>query len=241
MPEIPLNYFRHDEIDKFWSDIIEGGSPDPSTHLSNKIHNPTFRYFQMILAHTFLGKSDIDTHVSAEEVLFLFCITQSCPVASGNFLIDNLNLTANSSEGLIHVGGTVSHIASALGLDRRLVHLNSLCGYTLMDVTLCIDCGLMRRDSLNPNQYKLLISHETIHYFTLPDPTKTNVHDKENWTYTLEGQDGTPDVPRSPPVPECHPLPPPDRIAMLSNNFDLQRRDVHIEIIELRKELAIIL
>lgn len=39
----------------------------------------------MILAHTFLGKSDIDTHVSAEEILFLFCITQSLPVASGVF------------------------------------------------------------------------------------------------------------------------------------------------------------
>lgn len=39
----------------------------------------------------------------------LFCTTQSCPVASGNFLIDNLNFTARSSEGPIHVGGTVTH------------------------------------------------------------------------------------------------------------------------------------
>lgn len=129
MPEIPLGYFMQDEIDKFWSDITGGGSPGPSTQLSNIIHNPTFRYFQMILAHTFLGKSDIDTHVSVEEILFLFCITQSCPVASRNFLIDNLNLTTNSSEGLIHVGGIVSHIASSLGLDRKLVHLTSFCGY----------------------------------------------------------------------------------------------------------------
>lgn len=152
----------------------------------------------MILAHTFLGKSDIDTHISVEEILFLFCTTQSHPVASGNFLIDNLNLTANSSEGLIHVGGTVSHITSALGLDRKLVHPTSYCGYTLMDATFCLDHGLMRRDSFNPNQYKLLINHETIYYFTLPDPMKTNVHDKENRTHALEGQDETPDVPRSP-------------------------------------------
>lgn len=141
----------------------------------------------MILAHTFLGKSDIDTHVSAKEILFLFCITQSRPGASGNFLIDNLNLTTKFSEEPIHVGGTVTHIASALGLDRKLVHLTSYCVYTLMDVTFCLDCGLMRRDSFNRNQYKLLINHETIHYFTLPDPTKTNVRDKANWTYALEG------------------------------------------------------
>lgn len=139
----------------------------------------------MILAHTSLEKSDIDTHVSVEEILFLFCITQSRPVASGNFLIDNLNLTAKYFEGLIHVGGIVTHIASALGLDRILVHLTSYCGYTLMDVTLCLDCGLMRRASFNLNQYKLLINHETIHYFNLPDPIKTNVHDKNKFDIRL--------------------------------------------------------
>lgn len=201
MPEIRLGYFMQDEIDKLWSDITEGGSFDPSTQLSNKIHNPAFRYFQMILAHTFLGNSDIDTHVSAEEILFLFYITQSRPVASRNFLIGNLNLIASSSEWLIHVGGTVSHIAYAQSLHRKLVHLTPLCGYTLMDATFYLDCGLMRRDFLNPNQYKLMINHETIHYFTLSDPAKTNIHDKANWTYALEDQDETPNVPRSPPVP----------------------------------------
>lgn len=42
MPEIPLGYFMQDEIDKFLSDITERGSPDPSTQLSNKIHNLAF-------------------------------------------------------------------------------------------------------------------------------------------------------------------------------------------------------
>lgn len=44
MPEIPLGYFIQDEIDKFWNDITGGGNPDPSTQLSNIIHNPTFLY-----------------------------------------------------------------------------------------------------------------------------------------------------------------------------------------------------
>lgn len=109
-----------------------------------------------------------------------------------------------------------------------------------MNATFYLDCGMMRKDSFNLNQYKLLINHETIHYFTLPDPTKTNVHDKTKWTYALEGQDETPDVPRSPLVLEYHPLPPSDRITMFSNNFDLQRHDVYTEIIELRGELAIL-
>lgn len=194
----------------------------------------------MILVHNFIGKSDIDTDVSAEEILFLFCITQSYPVASGDFLIDNLNLTAKSSEGLIHMGGIVTHIAFSLGLDRKLVHLNYYCGYTLMDVTFCLDRGLMRINSFNPNQHKLLINHETVNYFTLPYPTKTNVHDIANWTYALEGQDETLDVPRSPPIPEYHPLPPSNRTTLLSNNFDLHIHDIHIVLIKLRREVAIL-
>lgn len=52
----------------------------------------------------------------------LFCTIQSRPVASGNFLIDNLNLTSRSSKGPILVEGTVTHIAYALGLIRKLSH-----------------------------------------------------------------------------------------------------------------------
>lgn len=63
---------------------------------------------------------------------------------------------------------------------------------------------------------------------------------KTNLTYALEGQDETPDVPRSPPIPEYHPMPLSDRTIVLSNNFDRQRRDVHTELIELRREVAIL-
>ena len=221
------------DIDKFWSDITGGGGPDPSTQLSHRIHNLAFRYFQTILAHTFLGKNDTDTHVSAEEIFFLFCTTQSCPVACGNFLLWNLHLTASSSEGIIHVGGTVTQIASALGLDSKLLHLTSFCGYTLMDIDFCLDRGLMRRGSFNPNMFRLLIDNETIHYFTLPDPQMTCVYNHANWAYALEGQGETVDEPRPPPVPEYHPLPPAERTTMLSNDFSLQRPDVYAELAEL--------
>lgn len=70
----------------------------------------------MILAHTFFGRSVSDEPVSAKEIFFFFCNTQSYPVDSGTFLIENLELTAKSTEGPIHVGGTVTHIAYAQGL-----------------------------------------------------------------------------------------------------------------------------
>lgn len=63
----------------------------------------------------------------------LFCTTHSCPVASGNFLIDNLNLIAISSKGLIHVRGTITHMAYALGLIKKLSHLTAYYGCALIN------------------------------------------------------------------------------------------------------------
>lgn len=172
MPELPVGDFMQNELDKFWSDITGGGGPDPSIQLLNRIHNPALRYFQMILAQTFFGKSETDEHVSAEEIFMLFCTTQSRPVASRNFLIDNLNLTVRSSEGPIHVGEIVTHITYTLSLISKLSHLISCSGCTLIDLNHCLDCGLVRRVFFSLVHYKLMIDNETIHYFGLPQASK---------------------------------------------------------------------
>lgn len=109
----------------------------------------------------------------------LFCTTQSRPITYGNFLIDNLNLTSRFSEGPIHVGGTVTHIAYALGLFSKLSYLFTHYGYTLINLDDFLDCGLMRGVYFSPAHYKLLIDNETIYYFGLPYPTRTNIHNKE--------------------------------------------------------------
>ena len=84
--ETSIGYFLVKEVEKFYSDISDGGSQDPSTQLSQAIHNPAFRYFQMILAHSFLGRPDAETLLSEEEIFLLFCASQSRPVTCGNFL-----------------------------------------------------------------------------------------------------------------------------------------------------------
>jgi hypothetical protein len=226
--ELPMIYFLSRDVENIWSDITCGGSPDPSTQISNKIHNPTFRYCQMIIAHTFLGKSDPDTRVSAEEIFFMYCTTQSRPVDCGAFLIESLYLNARSAVSPIHVGSTVTHIASALGLDRRLFHLTSYCSYTLMDIDFCLDRGLMRRSSFQPDQYRLLIEGETIHYFTLPDPQVTCVIDQTNWAYAIEGQGETVDEQRVAPT----------RIKVLTNNPTLKSPSMQSELVKLHMEIA---
>lgn len=131
-----MGYFMGKEVEKFWSNISGGGSRDPSTQLSQAIHNPAMRYFQMILAHSFLGRLDAETLLSEEEIFLLFCVSQSRPVACGKFLPCGLNSVARSFEGVIHVEGIVTQIAIALGLSRKLLHLRTFCGYTTMDIDL---------------------------------------------------------------------------------------------------------
>lgn len=110
--------------------------------------------------------------------------------------MDNLNLTARSSGGLIHVGGTVTHIAHALGLTTKIYHLTAYCSHTLIDLNHCLERNLIRRLFFSPDNYKLLIDDETIHYFGLSNPTRTSVDNKENWSYPLEAQDETPNSPK---------------------------------------------
>ena len=105
-----------------------------------------------------------------------------------------------------------------------------------MDIDFCLDRGLMRRSSFHPDQYRLLIEGETIHYFTLPDPQVTCVYDQANWAYAIEGQGETVDEQRIPPEAEHHPAP--TRIKVLTNNPNLQSPSMHSELVKLRMEIA---
>lgn len=226
-----------DELDKFWSDITGGGGTDPSTQLPNKIHNPTFRYLQMILAQTFFGKGKTNDHVNAEEILMLFCTAQSHLIAIGNFLRDNLNLTARSSEGPIHVRGIMTHIAHALGPTTKISHMTAYCIHTLIDPYHYLERDLIRRIFFSIGSYKLLIDDEIIHYFGLPNPTRTSVHDKENWSYPLEAQDETPNPPKTPPVPEYHHTTLLKKTIVYSSNVHLQRHNIYSEFDTMHKEM----
>lgn len=159
-------------------------------------------------------------------------------MACGKFLLCGLSSVAGSSEGIIHVGGIITQIATALGLSHKLFHLRTFYGYTTMDIDFCLDRGLMRRSSFNPRQFRLLIDSETTHYFTLPDPMMTNVHDPANWSCALEGHVETVEEPRSPHVADYTPTSLSSRITVLSNNLSLQPPGVRTQISECRRGTA---
>jgi hypothetical protein len=65
-----------------------------------------------------------------------------------------------------------------------------------MDITLCFNNHLI--GNLGPDTFPLLVNFNTVYQFTLPNSDRTNVHDKKNWLYELEGQDET--GPETPPL-----------------------------------------
>ena len=96
-----------------------------------------------------------------------------------------------------------------------------------MDIDFCLDRGLMRIYSFHPDQYRLLIEGETIHYFTLPDPQVTCVYNQANWAYAIEGQGETVNEQRVAPT----------RIKVLTNNPNLQSPSMQSELVKLRMKM----
>lgn len=122
------------ELDFLWGTIIEVYPPDYERMNPSIIHNPTIRYFQMVIAQTFFGKAENIGLLSKEKVFIIFSIFQSCSVHSDAFLIENLaKVTAQVVEN-IYVGGMVTHIAIALGLRDQVTHLEPFCGYNLINI-----------------------------------------------------------------------------------------------------------
>jgi hypothetical protein len=56
-----------------------------------------------------------------------------------------------------------------------------------MDVTFCFNRHLI--GNFRPGPYQLLVNHTPVHDLTLPNPDRTNLHDKKNWLYDLEEED----------------------------------------------------
>lgn len=69
--EVPYDRNMEEELATFWKAITSGGNTDPRAQFPTCIHNPTFQYFQMILAQSFFGRSETCEPVSAEKLFFL--------------------------------------------------------------------------------------------------------------------------------------------------------------------------
>lgn len=183
-------------LDFFWGTITRNYHPKPHTMFSENIHNPAIRYFHKILAHTLFGKEENITAVSRDELFILYCASQGRPVNVASFMLANLDRISRETHCTIIIGGLVTMIADVLCLRYPLNRLHAFGGIHPMHLNFCFNWGIIA--NLGPAEFELLIGNEVVRNFTLPNHEKTNVHNRENWFYNLEGQSESPTPPDSP-------------------------------------------
>ena len=194
--ETQEEYLGFRELDYFWGSISGILNPEPEDFVSENIHNPAFRYFHKILAHTIFGKPQNVTTVSKDELFIMFCASQNRPVNAITYLIRTFVDLIDTDHAPIRMGGLVTMIANVVGPRQSFKHLNAFTGITCMTIEFCFNTGII--GDLGPTQFTLLINGQVMQLFTLPNPA-TSVHNKANWLFGLDQQ---PSPPRTPETPQ---------------------------------------
>lgn len=192
----PDDAFIDLDLDYSWGNIIGNYHPEPHTMFSENIHNLDIRYFHKIMAHTLFGKKENITIVSKDKNCIMYCASQGRPVNAATFMLAHLAKIARETHCPIIIGGLITMIVDAIGLRYTLNHLHTFGGILPMHLNFCFNRGIIA--NLGPTEFELLIDNEVVRNFTLPNHEKTNIHNRANWFYNLEGQSKSPTTPYSP-------------------------------------------
>ncbi|MCI22708.1 hypothetical protein A2U01_0043884, partial [Trifolium medium] len=123
---------------------------------SSRIHNPTIRYFQKVLAQSVFVRGDSSGNVNSKELFFIDCVFQSRPIHTAAFMLANMQTIAEAKKGAIVIGGLITSLAPAL------VKL------------------------ISGNEYYLMIRSQIVRSILLPNRARIDVRDAGNWLFDLE-------------------------------------------------------
>lgn len=102
------------------------------------------------------------------------------------FVLANLAKISRETHSPIIIGGLITMIANVISLRYPLNRLHAFGGIRPMHLNFCFNCGIIT--SLGPAEFEMLIDNDVVRNFTLPNHKKTNVNNRANWFYNLEGQ-----------------------------------------------------
>jgi hypothetical protein len=176
--------FEYRELEHFWGSLTGNDEPEEHEFLSGNIHNPTFRYFHKILAHTLFGKKSNITTVSRDEIFIIFCASQNRPVNGATYILASFDRLIQVDRAPIQIGGLITMIANAIGLRQPMLDSNPFCGIESMNIHFLFNTLFIR--NLGPEEFELIINNQVVYLFTMPSPM-TSVHDRNNWLYNLDG------------------------------------------------------
>lgn len=112
------------------------------------------------------------------------------------FTLANLDKIALETQRIILIGGLVTMISDAIGLRYPFNRIHAFGGIRPMQLNFCFNRDIIA--NLGPAEFELLIDNQVVLKFTLPNHEKTNVYNRDNCLYNLEGQSESPTPPDSP-------------------------------------------
>lgn len=192
----PDDAFTNLDLDYFWGTITRNYHHEPHTMFSENIHNPVIRYFHKILAHTLFSKEENIISVSRDDVFIMYYASQGRPVNAATFMLVNLDRITQDIQGTILIRGLVIMIVDAIVLRYPFNRIHSFGVIRPMHLNFLFNRSII--SNLGPTKFELLINNQVVLKFTLPNHEKTNVHNRDNWLYNLEGQSESPTPPGSP-------------------------------------------
>lgn len=109
----------------------------------------------------------------------MYCASQGRPANAATFILVNLNIIAQETQGTILIGGLVTMIADVIGLRYPLKHIHAFGSIRPMHLNFCFNYGIIA--NLGPAEFELLIDNQVVFKFTLPN------HEKKMFTIEIIG------------------------------------------------------
>lgn len=170
--ELPLvGPFTHD-FGLLWQRLTGDIAHDKEGKTSPCIHNPAIHYFQKILANNIFSRGDNGSG-NMNELFFIDCVFKPSQVNLATFIIAHMKIISKAKRCNIVIGGVVTSIALAMGLEAEVATLHPLSGIIALNIFSCQAYQTFKTKSFE--QYYLMIHLAVIKSIALPWPRRTDV------------------------------------------------------------------
>lgn len=177
----------------FWQRLTGERTASTKGRKSSHIHNPAIRYFQKVLAHTIFGRGDSSGNVNSEELYFIDAVFRPRWIHSAAFMLAKMQKIATATTGAIAIGGLITSLAIAMGLENEVATLDPIPATTPLDQNSCLAQKLIKYKG--QSEYFLMIKSQEIPSIVLPNPDRINVQDERNWLFPMDAPADTTALP----------------------------------------------
>ena len=178
------------EFPLVWQQLTRDLATGTSGNKSSHIHNPAIRYFQKVMAHTIFGRGESTRNVNSKELFFIDSVFQARRIHTTAFMLANMQATAKAAKGAIVIGGLITSLALALGLESELANLVPLEDGTPLNLHSCLHQNFVQVKG--QTQFYLMIRNELVRSIVLPNKERIDVRNENKWLFDLEALEAPP-------------------------------------------------